>query len=172
MTAGTKKIIIISIILFLAVLLFAGFIFYEIFKQGRDLEEQKITLAENKNKEAEFFGIQRLLRETESERAVLAENFFRDQNDMVVFLDGLDKIARDFNLVLETDSLEKSETEEKIPITKISFSFAGNQEKIVAFSELLENIPHHSFLESLNLKQADGVVWKGKAVLVVTMHSF
>lgn len=171
MTTSTKKILFISLFLFLVISIIAGFGFYEIIKQGKNLEEQKVTLIENKNKEAEFFSIQRLLRETEGERDFLAENFFRDQNDIVIFLDNLDKLALDFNLTLDTESLEKTESEDGQLLTKISFSFSGNKNRVMGFSELLENIPYLSFIESLNLKQTDGGVWKGKTILVVTMNS-
>ncbi len=171
MTTNTKKTVLFSLLTFIAVSSFSSFIFYEIFKQSKNLEEQKNILAENKNKEIEFFGIQRLLRETEVERSVLAESFFYDQNDTVIFLDSLDKLAADFNLILEINSLEKTEDEDKKQVTKISFSFEGQKDKVLAFSELLENIPYHSFLENLNLKQSDNDIWKGKVSLVVTMRS-
>lgn len=170
MNTSTKKILSFSLLFFLATSAFAGFVFFEIFEKGDKLEQQKNILAENKSKETDYFKAQRLLRESEENRKNLSAKFFYGENDIVVFLDSLDRLALDFGLDLETESLERVEDDKKNKITKITFNFSGAEEKVIAFSELLENIPYHSYLDNLNIKRTELGLWKGRTVLVVTMQ--
>jgi hypothetical protein len=149
-----------------------AFFFYKISQQGLQLQEQIAFLQESRTKESSYFRLNKLAQETEVKRNLLTEPFFNEEGDSIIFLGEIESLATALGLDLETESLEKvvnkDTNEEKI---KITFSYAGKKDTVLNFSKLMEVIPYHSSVESLDLKSVGDNNWNGELTILITINS-
>ncbi|OGG70288.1 hypothetical protein A3I99_02685 [Candidatus Kaiserbacteria bacterium RIFCSPLOWO2_02_FULL_45_11b] len=172
MSTKTKKIFILSLIVAIITTASLGYFLYNINVRGVLLEEQLSILAENDTKESAYLKLRRLAQDTEDERALLAKSFFSNEGDSIVFLGEMERLATALGLSLETDSLDKVVNEEtKEESIKISFVFEGKKNSVFMFSKLLEVIPYHSTVESLQLREVGAGNWEGHLTILISIQA-
>lgn len=171
MNSRTKKfLIVLSIILLLLIVTFV-ITFIQLLSSGDKLTGEIETLKERNSKEASFNRINALVQETVDERGEIDALFFADESDSITFLNEIEKLAKENNLNLETKSLATVLAEDNgTELVKIDFSFSGTRTQIDAFTTLLENIPYHSMLDTLSLRNNQGDNWTGAVTLLVTIQ--
>lgn len=171
MSTKTKNVFVIAIILIFFSVGICSFLLYEIKKQGLLLEEQVAILNENNNKEAAFLNIKRAVQETEAERQEIAGKFFATENHTITFLNEIDKLALAGGFSIETKSLDEVfNSEKKLEFVKVSFAYSGLKEKVLDFTELMENIPYYSYVESLSFKKISDNNWEGKITILISVQ--
>lgn len=172
MAPNTKKILILSVITAMVSVGTLSFFVYKINSQGILLEEQLRILSENNTKESAYLKLQRLAQETEIERGLLANSFFRQEEDSINFLGEIESLASTLGLSFKTESLdkvvEKSTNKEYI---KISFVYSGQKDVVYKFSKLMEYVPYHSVVESLSFRKVEDNNWEGKLAISITLNS-
>ena len=172
MSTKTKKIFILSLIMVIAMTASLGYFLYNINVRGMLLEEQLTILAENDTKESAYLKLRRLAQDTEDERALLASGFFTSEGDSIVFLGEIEKMATALGLSLETDSLDKIVNEEtKEEYIQMSFIFGGQKNAVFKFSKLLEVVPYHSTVESLQLREVGAGNWEGHLTILISIQA-
>jgi hypothetical protein len=172
MSSRTKKYLAIAFVV--AALVIAGVVIFLRLIQAEavKLEEQAAVLNENNAKEATYTNLKRLTTETEEVRGELSSAFFKNEGETIVFLGQIEEQARLYGLALKTESLDKVEDKEKKEeYIKISFAFDGQKQRVLNFAKLLENIPYHSRLENLSIKNLAGSNWQGKATVIISINS-
>jgi len=172
MSTKTRKILIISIISVLVTMGFLGYFFSEIRAQGQLLEEQINILTDNNSKQATNARVKREVLETSSEREQLASSFFKDEGDSIVFLTEIEELAKNSGLKLRTETLDKVPASDTVlESIKVVFVYDGPKSLVFNFSELMESLPYHSRVESLNLRQIVDNNWEGRLTVFVTIKS-
>lgn len=172
MSNTTKRIFILSLIA--TIISSSAFFFfaYKIRQQGLHLEEQISLLKESDKKESAYLKLKRTALETESRRKLLAESFFKEEGDSIIFLGEVETLASSLGLSLETESLDKVINKDKgTESILISFSYTGPKDVVYNFSKLMEIIPYHSQVESLNLLKVSESNWEGKLSVLITVDS-
>lgn len=172
MSTKTKKIFILSLIVVIAMTASLGYFLYNINVRGVLLEEQLAILAENDTKESAYLKLRRLAQDTEEERALLGSGFFASEGDSIVFLGEIEKMATALGLSLETESLDKIINEEtKEEYIQMSFIFGGQKNTVFMFSKLLEVVPYHSTVESLQLREVGAGNWEGHLTILISIQA-
>ncbi len=172
MSKVTKKLFVLSLVIFITSICALSFFLYRIHVQGDRLEEQVKILNENNSKESAYIKLKRLVKETESEREILSSSFFKEEGDSIVFLGEIEKLASELGLELKINSLDKvSDEEKKQEFIRTSIIYLGNKESVFNFSKLMEVAPYHSVVESLDLnKQSSGDIWEGDLSILITIN--
>ncbi len=171
MGTKTKKIFIISVITALVSIAVLVFFSYEIQNQGVRLEEQIAILTESNTKESAHVRLNRLVQDTESERALLASSFFKDEGDSILFLGEIETLAGALGLSLKTEELDKVVDEEKRESIRMTFSYDGAKDTVFTFSKLMEVTPYHSRVESLSLRKLTNENWQGTLTILISINS-
>jgi hypothetical protein len=172
MAPNTKKILIMSIVTVLVSVGALSFFVYKINSQGLLLEEQVKILSENNTKESAYIKLQRLAQETEVERALLANSFFKQEGDSINFLAEVEALASTLGLSFKTESLDKViEEETNKEYIKISFVYSGQKDLVYKFSKLMDYVPYHSVVESLSLKKGVDDNWEGRLAISITLNT-
>lgn len=171
MSKKTKQIFIVALVTSILTLGSLGFFFSRILAQGQLLEEQISILTDNNNKQSTSVRIKRLVQETEVERSKLTASFFKDEGDSITFLSDIETLAKKTGLELRTEALDKiTDPETSREYIKTVFSYEGRKDLVYEFSELLENIPYHSYVDSLSLRQLTNGVWEGRVTVLITIN--
>ncbi len=171
MSNKTKQIFIIALVTSILTLGSLAFFFSRILVQGQLLQEQISILTDNNNKQSTSVRIKRLVLETEVERAMLAGSFFKDEGDSITFLSDIESLANKTGLELRTEALDKiTDPETSREYIKTVFSYEGRKDLVYNFSELLENLPYHSYIDSLTLRQLTGNNWEGRVTVLITIN--
>ncbi len=172
MNNNTKKIFVTSLITSLLALSVCLFMAYEINGQGMLLEEQISILSDNNKKEILYTNTNRTIKETEQEREAVSEKFLKDENDLIYFLTEIEGLAPKLGLTVETDNIENVLNEEKkLEAIKVSFIYSGQKNKVMDFTKLIENIPYHSYVDTLSLTELASGNWEGKITVFITMQA-
>jgi hypothetical protein len=171
MSTKTKKIFILSLVVVIAATVSLGYFLYNINSRGMLLEEQLSILAENDTKESAYLKLRRLAQDTEDERALLASSFFANEGDSIVFLGEIETMATALGLSLKTESLDKiTDLESKQEYIKMSFIYEGQKNTVFMFSQLLEVVPYHSIVESLQLRETGTGNWEGRLTILLSIQ--
>lgn len=170
MSKKTINILIIAITVLCLSIGACVYLLYEIDKKGLLLEEQIAILAENNSKEETYLNIKRTVQETEIERNNIVDKFFRDENDAINFLNEIESMAPSLGLVFKTEALDNvTDKDKKVQAIKMSFVYSGDMKTVMNFTKLMENIPYHSYIESLTLKESSNNIWEGKITISISV---
>ncbi len=170
MNSRTKKILILSLSLFLGGVLSLTFLLYQINTKGAQLDRYITALSEQTAQEAAFIKVKRLVAETEQDRNTLASAFFADESDSISFLGDLERFAKSIQIELKTEDLNKKEAADKTTeYITMRFVYSGSKDKVSDFTKYLETIPYHAKVESLTLESLSNGIWKGSLTLNITI---
>jgi len=157
----------------LLILAVAGLLFFliQIKEKGALLGTYTTALAEQNSQEASFIRIRRQVESTVDDRASIRESFFKDESDSIAFLGAIESFASSINLKLETQGLNKiTRTSPEGEFISMNFVYSGTKAEVLQFTELLENIPYHSWLESLQLV-GESDEWEGAVTLLISIKA-
>lgn len=171
MTKHTKQLFVISIASLTLTSVVAGMFFLKVENGRQKLEEQTRVLTENNAKEYSYIKLKKLVTETAEDRQQLASMFFANEGESIAFLGEAEAIAKNLNLKLKTEALDKVDLKEKGQAVKIVFSYEGSEESVLKFSKLMELVPYQSSIETLELRKTSGDNWRGRLAIVVAIGS-
>lgn len=169
MNKKTKQILATSIMTLAVSLCIFSFLLLFIQKQGDRLEEKVKLLEENNQKEASYLSVNRIANETVAERVRLEAKFVDGEAEMITFLSKMEQLAPTFGLTLKTKNIDTVVgADKKQEAIKVVFAYTGEKTGVIKFTELIENLPYHSYVDSLSLKEINGDLWEGEAGMIVT----
>jgi hypothetical protein len=171
MTTRTKQLFIASTVTLTITAVVAGFFFLKVENGRKKLEEQTRVLTENNAKEFSYIKLKKLVTETEKERNQLAGLFFKNEGESIAFLGEAEAVAKNLGLTLKTEALDKV-AKDKGEAVRIIFSYEGPEASVLKFSKLMELVPYHSEIDSLELRQVGGGKWRGRLSMLITIQSY
>lgn len=173
MSSGTKRHIIIALILSLVAIGGFGYMFHEISVQGSTLGAQVSALKEEQAQEATFIRLQKIAEDSETDREELSSYFLTRESDSIDFLNLVEGIAPTAGVTLKTSNLEtivdKSDSSSWI---EVSFSFTGSRIAVHNFIEILENVPYVSRLMSIDISSRSNTNWQADVVMRVRILGY
>lgn len=171
MSPRTKKILILASIVLLGSI--AGFVFLlkKIHAEGALLGQYITALNERDAKEASFIRIRRQVEETATDRLAIKQTFFIDESDSIAFLNEIESFAESISLSLDTQGLNKiTRPDTTGEFITVDFTYSGTKSEVITFTKLLENLPYHSWLESLEIT-GEGTIWEGSVTLIISIQT-
>jgi hypothetical protein len=171
MNSRTKKLLIASSTVLIITVAACLLLLYRIIAEGTLLEEHIKILSTRDTQEASYLRINRLVKETEADRAIIDSAFFKDESDSISFLGEIESFAAEVGLKLKTEDLNKiSSTDGKTDYITMTFLYTGKKELVEDFTEFLENVPYHSQIDSFSLEKDSGDLWEGNLTINITIQ--
>ncbi len=171
MNSRTKNTLVIVSIVFLITVGIGGFILTEIKAKGALLSEYIAVLDERSAQRDSFIRVKRQVDETADNRELIRKSFFKDESDSIDFLGEVESFAQSINLELETEELNKTQSEDKkTEYIDMTFVYQGQKDQVLNFTKLLENIPYHSWIKTLELREELNGDWTGRLELSITIQ--
>ncbi len=171
-SSQTKKNLSLALLLFLITGSVVVFLAFQINRVGAKLSIYTEALSEKNAQEAAFIKVNRLIQETEKERAILVSAFFSNEGASVSFLGDLETLASSIGLNLKTEGLDKiSSVDKKTEYVTMTFVYSGEKKQVVGFTKLLEETPYHSSINSFSLTKKDRNTWEGKLTIQISLLS-
>lgn len=170
-TQKTKRIALLSGLVFLAMAAVVATGVWFILQQATLLEAQVTTIATDQAQEVAFSRLQRLIAETEQDRAQLESYFLVSQSDSIDFLNYIDELAAAQRVELKTSNPTEV-TKGTQTFLSVDYSMSGTLEQLENFIQLLELIPYVSQLQSLQLQQQNEVLWQATTEIDVILLNY
>lgn len=167
MTGGTKRTIIVAMILGVSSIGLFGFMAHRVAGQGDRLVVQIAALQEQRAQEASHHNLRRIANESAEDRSLLRNYFLGRESDSIDFLNTVETLAPTVGVSLKTADLKLvSEKDIKQSRIEVTFEFSGDRLHVENFIEILETLPYVSRLQSVSLSAKTIANWEA----VVTMH--
>lgn len=148
----TRKLLIVSLFFLALSSLLAGYLWFYLEDRGEKLLSDLQAVHDRDELEREYKRLQELLAETETERALLEQYVISGEKGTVSFLSLIDEISAELGIDFSTEELAVLTTEEAgFDSLLVEFSFKGSEAKINRLVKILENLPYHSHLTTLEL---------------------
>lgn len=170
MNTHTKHIFILSLILLAGAFAVCGLLIHEINTKGEKLEAYAAALTEKNAEETAFIRVNRLVQDTEEERAALNRAFFSDEGDSVSFLGDIESFADSVGLDLTTEGLDKITKDGSEYIT-MTFVYSGDERQVFSFTKYLENLPYHSSITAHSFTRGTGGLWDGSVTILISLKT-
>lgn len=172
MTNKTKQFFILSIMVAGVSAVVVSFLYTQIQKQIKSLDQTVTSLTAETAKESAQVKLVRLVKDTETDRAIIGSYFFGSEGDSVSFISNVEALATAIGLTRTTESIDKvTDPATKAEMVKMVFRVSGEKEKVVGFLKLMETTPYHSLVESFDLSSSAPNIWQGKITMSVTIKS-
>jgi Tfp pilus assembly protein PilO len=173
MLPKTKKVAVVSVVVFLCIIaLYAG-LRYVIAREERAVHEQMTARGTVEDRQRSLLQLSKALAETEGERAELASAVVSDEG-VTEFLELVERIAREEGLTINTTSVgvEPLPKSTKFELLALSHEVKGSYTQVMRFVSLLETLPYQVTLQSVSLDrtvEADAPnLWRGTISIAAT----
>lgn len=167
-TTTTLAIAFVYFAVFLGVLIYA---FISVQAQQVSYSELSTTLATQTAKRSVAKQITELSSTTIEERAEL-KKYFVTEKKTISFITEIESIARGMGISLETIGLDMvPATDKTTALLKTTFSVTGSQDAVMTFMAMMESLPYHSRVPSMDLLDKGGNTWQGLVSVEVTIAS-
>lgn len=145
---------------------------HSITKAGLTLQEYVQVIADELAQEQTYNELQKLVGDTEVERNQLADHVLT-KSETISFLADIEELGKRRGVELVTNSLEEKQGAGDFDYLQINFSVAGDQQLVEEMITVLETLPYHSNLQSLQLTNSnnDGTAQLGVTLLVSLQRS-
>ncbi len=153
----------------LSVLALIGFQYVLVgLKSDLTLQEKKVL--ETKTQDSRLASLERLIEETETERAEIAKLILTEEG-VVDFLALIETLGAEQGVTLKTESLTAPESAGLYDELSISLSVKGTERSVGHMLRLFETLPYRSTVEQVILTkdESDGL-WQGTFDLRVTKY--
>lgn len=125
--------------------------------EGIALEKQAETISSQEEFSSQFRQLQSMVSETESEREKLETYILADDADTITLLTEIDAIAKQQNVILETNQLSVDETKGAFNTLNLSYTLEGTEEALMNMLRIFETLPYHGSIIKVSIdRKASG----------------
>lgn len=147
----TKKFFLISFTVTTAMVVLAGFLFFELVDRTRQYEENLRLLAEGVERQKDVDKALRIIQASEEERSGLVD-YSLNTNEAASFLETIEQYAIANSLKLTTGQLDVDVDERvQVEMLRIPYELEGTERDILNFLLVLETLPYFSYVESFSI---------------------
>lgn len=170
-TTHTKRIGIVTLVFFLASVTALFVLIVVIEQTSVRIHEKEIEQSRNDRFASELSALQRLVRETEEERAEVA-SYILPSEDVIDFIELIEALGVEQGTELNIQSLSASPLGGEFEKLDLVISVSGSYESVTYILKLLETLPYQSSISQMQLRAAGGNQgtsnWTGSFTLRVT----
>jgi len=171
MTAATRNSLIIACVVALVAGTGFGYVLLKVIDNGNQLNTQIDVLKEQNEQAASLFRLQRLARDSTTNREQLEKYFLLRESDSITFLTEIEALAPRVGLDLVTQSLKKV-TADNAEWIEFSFEISGTRRDVENFVQILEITPYVSRVQAFKMTEAGLGSWNGTVVIQVQLLSY
>ena len=146
---------------------------YLLIQHEKELIIQEKKVLDAKEQESRLASMERLVMETEAERAELAGLILKEE-DVVDFLALIETLGKEQGVVFKTESLKPIEGKTTFDELELNLSVTGKEKNVLNMLRLLESLPYKSSVERVSFSRNGGNVedatWLGLFTLRVTKY--
>ncbi len=147
----TKKIFFSSVLVTIAVVVVAVFVFTELFDRTASYQENLRLVADGVERQKDVDRVQKIITDSEEERLQLLD-YSLTNTEVANFLETLEQFANRNTIDLGIGRLEVVEDERThIEMLRIPFQLVGSEEIILEFLHLVESVPYFSYVENFSM---------------------
>lgn len=172
MSKGTKRTMLVAIILSFISMAIFGLVFYQARTQGERLTEQIETIKEQETQKASYQHLVMLAEQTEADRKEIEQHFLRQNSDSIDLLNRIESMAPEMGVVLKTESLDTIEEKGNnviSPWIKAKFSFSGTRHNVQNFIHVLESLPYVLRVTEIETQAQSTTLWQASVTIQVRM---
>lgn len=174
-TSTTKRILIIGAALATSAIGVAAYLLVQIDSQGKRLDENIQIISDAQVRKETKDRISRIFEESIEDRQVLSKSMLRNPTDSVVeFVTFLEDFAPQVGIEFTVETLGAEIPVKDAPGSsqmRLGFSYEGDKQAVINFSNLLENVPYISYLESLTMSAGENNTFEARTVMVIMISS-
>ena len=170
-TQKTKRVALISGVLFLVVCAVVAWSVRVIIVESRVLSEQVAALEVDRSQQSALSRLQKLTQDTAPEREELRSYFLASQSDSIDFLNYVETLANNRGLSLVTIDPKEIKLANETFLA-VGYELEGSLGQVESFIELLEAIPYVSQLQSVRLRQQSAVLWQADVTIAVRVLTY
>lgn len=173
MSNGTKRTLLLALVLVLSSVACFGFMAYQVSVQGQVLKEQIVTLEAQRSQDASFHRLLRLADETAIDREQLQTYYLEREGDSIDFLSRVESTAPKAGVHLETNELSLVEEKgQEGAWVSASFTFSGDKQAVQRFVQILETLPYVQRLVNVTMKAQSPALWEAGVTMQVRILSY
>lgn len=173
MSKNTKKNLILSLLLLVLAAAALIYMLTVVDAKSQQLKDSLEVIAERQAQESSQLRLQRTAEESAADREKLANYFFRQEGDSIYFLNLVETYARKMNVHYETKDLEPiTDPKTNAALVAINFTYSGTYKDVTTFTQVLENLPYVSEIQSLSLQARSSTDWLATATMLVNMYTY
>lgn len=173
MSKSTIRTIIIAFVLIIAAGGGLALMVSQTSQQAIILEQQLVTLQEQRAQEVAFQRLERIAEESEEDRILLGSYFLSRESESIDFLNLVEQLAPEAGVTLSVSNLnnveESSGSYEWIGVT---FTFVGERSRVDAFLQVLENLPYLSRVTDVSLNARSSEDWQAEVKMQVMIYAY
>jgi hypothetical protein len=167
-TTTTLLIATIYFLVFFAVLVYA---YVSVRAEQVSFTDLSTTLATQTAKETAARHIAELSSTTAVERAEL-QDYFVPEKKIISFINEIEALARSIGITLQTTNLDLTPAKDKNPaVLKTGFTVSGPRDGVMTFMHMIESLPYHSQIPTMDIVEKEQGAWQGTVMLNVTISS-
>jgi len=121
---------------------------------GEKLMERLQTIKDKQAFESEQRELDEIIASSQEERALLGTFILEDENDTIDVLSQFEEIARQQGVAFTTEELNVIETDNRYNKLSMKLQVVGAEEHVLHLVRMLEVVPYHGNISSLNLARA------------------
>lgn len=126
----------------------------------KKVSELNLKLAALESEQKSVLGLKKFLEETKEDKDKINKAFLSEE-EIVKFIEELEKLSREENVEIKIQSAFISEKREENPV--FNFELNGNFENIFRIAALTENLPYQLEIEEVGLaREEKGKKWRGQ----------
>ncbi len=172
MSQSSIRNLIIALIIFTLVIGVGAFTFVNLLKNSRTLEGQIAVVAAQNQQEETMIRLQKVAKNSETERGKLAEYFLFRESDTINFLGEIeDNLAPNLGVLLETSDLKQLRQDNKDWI-EVTFDTSGSRENLQHFITALESVPFASRISKVDMRGNRESGWQANIVIQVQLLAY
>jgi phenylpyruvate tautomerase PptA (4-oxalocrotonate tautomerase family) len=170
MTKQTTTTLIVASLYFTVFLALLVYAYISVRAEQVRYQELTTTLATEAAKQAVAHQITEVSSRTVAERAEL-QHYFVTEKETISFITEIESLARSIGVTLETTSLDLTPATGKDPaILKTGFLVKGSQTDVTTFLQMMESLPYHSRIPTMDISRLGSNEWQGSLSLEVTVR--
>lgn len=151
----TIRIAVLAIICLIGIASVVAYMWYTLEQKGAALLSSMQATADAQARELRYADLEDSVGAIVADEAAMRKFILNGERDTVTFLSTVDDLAAGLGVVLTTERLEVR-TEEGRPFDSldISFKIEGSESAVMQLIALLETIPYHSFVRSVEVQKS------------------
>lgn len=169
---STKRIFALFFTINLAMICTYGYLFFVMKSKNAKTSELFVASHSRATDKEKNQGLERMLKDTETERKKLSEYFITKKN-AVSFIEQMEKIGKSAHVALSVNSV--SDEAKDTGVINLNFSVMGSFSNIFRFIELVDTVPYKVTIKKMDIQavndqKEENLKWSGS--FTVMLESF
>lgn len=175
MSASTKRMVVIALILILVAATVFGLMLHQVIAQSERLYEQISMLEIQNAQEESYYRLLRTAEDSAGDRRLLQQYFLERESDSIDFLNYIETLAPSAGVIIAGEKTTLDVVKEKDGTTSwvtASFAFSGTRHNVQNFIQILETLPYVSRSTQVAMQVRAANNWEANVTIQVRVLAY